>query len=153
MKKLVVYYSKTGNTKKIAREIAKHTKADIEEIIDQKERRGILNWLIAGRDGMKKKLTKIKYSKDPSKYDLIILGTPVWGWNMAPSIRTYFSENKGKIKRVAFFCTSGGTNITQTFSDMESASKKPIAKLSIVQQYVKSNNYSDQLNEFCGKLK
>jgi hypothetical protein len=49
-------------------------------------RKGLINWLRSGRDGMKKKLTKVKYSKEASKYDLIIVGTPVWGWNMVPAV-------------------------------------------------------------------
>jgi flavodoxin len=88
MKKLVVFYSRTGTTKKIAQEIARKINADIEEIADLKNRKGILNWILAGRDGMKGSLTKVNYSKDPGKYDLIIAGTPVWV-NMVPAIRTY----------------------------------------------------------------
>ena len=36
---LVVYYSKTGNTKKIGEELAKKLNADVEEVIDLKNRR------------------------------------------------------------------------------------------------------------------
>lgn len=152
MKKIsIVYYSKTGNTKKIAEELSKKLNADIDQIIDLKNRKGFFNWFIAGRDGMKKNLTRIKYSKNPSKYDLVIIGTPVWGWNMVPAIRTYLMQNK--IKKIAFFSTSGGTNVTQTFLDMESVSEKPIAKLSILEKEVKENKYNDKLNEFVKKIK
>jgi flavodoxin len=151
MKTLVVYYSKTGNTKKIAEEILKVIKADRDEIVDLKNRKGLINWLISGRDGMKKRLTKIKYSKNPARYDLVVIGTPVWGWNVVPAVRTYLTENKPK--KISFFSTSGGTNVKQTFLDMESISKKPIAFLSITEKEIKSNNYHDKLKEFCNKLK
>jgi flavodoxin len=153
MKKLVVFYSKTGNTRKLAQDIVKNLKADIDEITDLTNRKGLLNWFKAGRDGMKKNLTKIKYSKDPKNYDLVIIGTPVWGWNMVPAIRTYLLENKDKIKKIAFFSTSGGTNVKQTFADMESVSKSPISKLSILGKDIKLSNYSEKLNDFCKKIK
>ena len=57
MKNLVVYYSRTGRTKKIAKEIQERLNADIEEIHDVKNREGILGWLSAGRDAGTKKTT------------------------------------------------------------------------------------------------
>ena len=76
MKTLVVFYSRTGNNKKIAEELAKATKADIDEIVDKKNRKGRLNWLRAGRDSMNKKTTEIESKKNPNDYDLIVLCTP-----------------------------------------------------------------------------
>jgi flavodoxin len=153
MKTLVVFYSKTGNTKKIALEIANKLKSDVEEIKDLTNRKGILNWLRAGRDGMKKQLTKIKYSHDPKKYDLIIVGTPVWGWNMVPAVRTFMIENKTSLKKVAFFSTSSGTNVEQTFADMKSVAGNPRALLSITVKEIKAGDYGEKVERFCEELK
>ena len=54
MKILVVFYSRTGNTKKIGEEISKNLKSDIDEIIDQKSRNGAIGFLTGGIDAMKK---------------------------------------------------------------------------------------------------
>jgi flavodoxin len=153
MKALVMYYSKSGNTKKAAQAISNNLKTDLDEIIDFTDRNGFLNWFRAGRDGMKKRLTKIKYTRDPKKYDLVIIGTPVWGWNMVPAVRTFLTENRNKIKKVAFFSTSGGSNVEPTFADMKSLSAPPIALLSITDKEIKSNNYSKKISEFCNKIK
>ena len=67
MKILVAFYSKTGKTKKVALGIAKQLKADIDEIADLKNRRGIIGWIIAGRDAFRGLLTEIKFKKNPSK--------------------------------------------------------------------------------------
>ena len=78
MKKLVVFYSRSGNTQKVALEIARSLRADVDEIIDLKDRtRKIIGWLIAGKDASQKKLTEIKFKKDPKNYDLVIIGTPI----------------------------------------------------------------------------
>lgn len=148
MKTLVVYYSRTGNTRKAAESIAKHLNADIDEIIDKKNRtRKIIGWLIAGKDASQKKLTEIEYEKNPDDYDLVIIGTPVWAWTMTPAIRTYLSKNK--FKKVAFFCTSGGSP-GKVLEHMRELSKKPLAKLSLVGREIDDSN--KKIRKFCTKL-
>jgi flavodoxin len=147
---LVAYYSRTGNTKKVAQEISRLLKADIDEIKDKKSRLGIINWLKAGRDAMKENITEIDFSKNPEKYDLVVIGTPVWGWKMVPAVRTYLINNK--VKKIAFFSTSGGTNVARTFSQMQEISSKPVSTLSILEKEVKSNSFQDKVKDFCKAL-
>ncbi|KKQ30010.1 MAG: Flavodoxin, FldA [Candidatus Shapirobacteria bacterium GW2011_GWF2_37_20] len=78
MKTLVVFYSRTGNTRRMGELIAQKLHADIDEIIDQKSRSGIIGWILSGRDAMKEYLTKITFTKNPADYDLVIVGTPIW---------------------------------------------------------------------------
>lgn len=60
MKRLVVYYSRTGTTKRIGEEIAEALGADSVEIFDQKSREGMIGWLKAGWDARRRKVTEIK---------------------------------------------------------------------------------------------
>lgn len=93
MKALVVYYSRTGTTKSAAKKIAQELGADMEEIIDKKNRRGPIGFLTAGYDATRAKKTKIaETSKNPNEYDLIVIGTPVWNSRPTPAIRTYLSN-------------------------------------------------------------
>jgi menaquinone-dependent protoporphyrinogen IX oxidase len=41
--------------------------------------------------------------KDSASYDLVVVGTPIWAGAVAPAIRTYLSQNKERLKRVASF--------------------------------------------------
>lgn len=152
---LIAFYSRTGKTKKITKEIAKNLKSDIDEIKDLKPRMGSANYLIAGKDAILKKLTKIKYKKDPSKYNLVIIGTPVWSFTMAPAIRTYLKENKGKFKRIALFCTEGSNSSRKTLKNMQRLSKKPIATYHKNTYYtdIKKSQYKESVKEFCEKIK
>ena len=75
---LVVYYSRTGNNRAIAKTIAEKLSAEIDEIIDKKKRLGKLGWLLAGRDSRARKLTEIEFQKNPQDYDTIIIGSPIW---------------------------------------------------------------------------
>lgn len=155
MKKiLVVYYSRTGHTKRIAEELAKKLNADIEEIIDLTSRKGIIGWLLGGRDGMKESTTNIKkLSKDCKNYSLVLVGSPIWV-GLTPAIRTFLLNNKNKIKNYATFCTMGGDNPKKLFSHVEDILNiKPKATLAIRDKEIKNNNYSEKLNEFIKKIK
>lgn len=119
MKILVAYYSKTGRTKKVAENLARNLNADIDEIIDLKDRSGIKGWFVGCRDGVKEYLTEIKTNKDPGKYDLVIIGTPVWAWNLTPAIRTYVTKFKKEIKKMVVFVTAGSSKPEKTVSNLE----------------------------------
>lgn len=150
MKTLVVYFSRTGNTKKVGEEIARILKADVDEIKDEKDRRGIFGYLKAGKDAMGKKLTKISYKKKPENYQRVIIGTPIWGWRMCPAIRTYLWENKDKIKKADYFCTQGGNGGDKTLEEMEGILGKG-RKLILLEKEVKSGEFKKKVEEFCSK--
>jgi len=155
MKSLVVHYSRTGTTKTVGKAIAKELKADSDEIIDLKKRLGPINWLIAGADATKRKLTKIKVKKKPESYDLIIIGTPIWGKNMAPAVRTYLTNHNLSGKKVGFFCTSGGNNVKKAFAEMKELVPKSVVvgKLGIRMEEVKSSSFEEKVRSFVKSLK
>ena len=119
MKILIAFYSKTGKTRKLAENLAKSLGADIDEIIDQKDRGGIKGWLLSGRDGMKGFLTEIKTNKNPGKYDLVIVGTPIWAWNSTPAVRAYVTKFKKEIKNLAVFVTADSSKPEKTVASLE----------------------------------
>jgi flavodoxin len=114
MKTLIAFYSRTGHTKKVAEIIAKNLNADLDEIVDLKDRSGLKGWLYAGRDAMKKYPTDIKTTKDPAKYDLVVVGTPIWAATSTPAVRTYLLQHKNDFKKIAVFTTSGGDRPDKT---------------------------------------
>jgi len=121
MKKLVVYFSQTGNTKRVAEIIAKEEKADVEEIKEVKKRYTGFGWMItAGAAAARKKKSEIREVEyDPNDYDLIYIGTPVWAGKMVPALRTYLNENKMNEKKIALFSTSGGGKPGGTFESIK----------------------------------
>jgi flavodoxin len=154
MKTLVIYYSRTGITKKIGQAIASKIQADTEEIIDLKDRKGAWEYLKAGRDAMKRVPADIADTKnDPAGYDLVVIGTPVWAGNMACAIRTYIGRNKDRIKKLALFCTMGGAGDQNTFNEMESLSGKTVAaKITVRTREAGKPETDARLDEFVRQL-
>ena len=54
---------------------------------------------------------------DLSKYDEIILGSPVWWYTIAPVIRTFLKQNDLSGKKIVPFATNGGW-IGRTFKEI-----------------------------------
>lgn len=150
MKTLIAFYSRTGNTRKVAEELAAALKADIDEIIDRKDRRGIIGWLKSGRDAMRRTETLIRTRKDPSKYGLVVIGTPIWAGTMASAVRTYLSKNK--FRKVAFFCTFGGRQ-GNALMEMEKLSRKPLAVLELRAHEIGNPESEKTIKNFCKRLK
>lgn len=150
MKTLIVYYTRTNTTKKLAEAVALKLGADLEEVIDKKDRSGIKGYVVAGKDAMQASLTEIgECQKNPSEYDLVIIGTPVWAWKMTPAIRTYLTNNKEKLSRVAFFTTQGGEGNGKVIPGMEElVGKKSIASLQLLTREVVQDKFADKLDEF-----
>jgi len=155
MKILVVFYSRSGRTKKVANTISKILKCDKEEIFDTKNRKGIPGFLSAGTDANLRRLTTIKEIKNnPSLYDLVIIGTPIWSSNISTPIRTYLSLHKEDFKNVAFFCTRLGSDANKVFDGMKNLSQKtPLALLALTSREVARDQYMQKVKEFINNLK
>lgn len=155
MKILVAFYSRSGKTKKVAEAISDILKCDKEEIFDTKNRKGIPGFLSAGSDANLRRLTAIKEMKNnPSLYDLVIIGTPIWSSNISTPIRTYLSLHKDDFKKVAFFCTRLGSDSKKVFDDMKKLGQKtPLALLALTAREVAKDQYMQKVKEFIKNLK
>ena len=117
-KVLVVYFSATGTTRQVAKQIAKIADADICEIIPTKPYSSAdLDWTNKqSRSSLEMSDStarpKIKaVAVDVSQYDYVFLGYPIW-WNLAPrAVNTFIETTNLAGKTVIPFATSGGSSI------------------------------------------
>ncbi len=122
----VVYFSATGNTKKIAELIKDDANADIFEIIPkQKYTSEDLNYGDSNTRATKEQnddnaRPEIANNIDVSDYDVIFLGYPIW-WGNVPKIILSFIDNTNLSgKTVIPFCTSGSSGISTSESSLKS---------------------------------
>jgi flavodoxin len=154
MRFLVVYYSRTGNTKKVAEVISRTLSCDIEELNDEQKRKGFIGYMRSGREAMKKeKITLSELKNQPKNYDLVIIGTPIWAFTMSSPIRTFLEQYKADLPKVAFFSTSDSTPGEKTFSYMqEVCGKQPQNILSVTKKDLTTDIYKEQIKQFINKL-
>ncbi|MDG6224786.1 MAG: hypothetical protein QCI82_04650 [Candidatus Thermoplasmatota archaeon] len=128
MKALVVYYTRTGRTQAAARQVSEILKCDVEGIREGMSRKGLLGYLRSGIDGLLKRRSPIiPPRKDPSKYDLLILGTPLWAGRISSPARSYLAGFARSLPPTILLCTSSGTATKDVSSDFEAeAGNEPL---------------------------
>lgn len=128
---LVVYYSRTGHTRRVAEAVAKALHADVEELHDRVDRRGIVGYLRSGAEAAFGVSTELEPPKrDPHDYDVVVVGSPVWNFSISTPIRTYLWMERARLPKVAFLLTLGGMGADRVFGQMEDlAAKAPVATL------------------------
>ena len=128
-KTAVVYFSATGTTERMAKNAAEAMGADLFEIQPvHKYTSADLNW----HD--KKSLTTIECNDpkcrpeiankiDISGYDTVVLCYPIW-WAYAPKIVYTFVESQNWAgKKLITLCTSGGSGLGRSGSDLAKFAK------------------------------
>ena len=129
-KVLIAYYSRTGNTKKIAEKVQDITEGDLFEIKPVKQYPVNYNDLV--NEAKTEKLNGYKpdlfETCDISKYDIIFVGTPVWWYTFATPVRTFLSDEKFSGKTIVPFCTHGGGGASETYSDIKNLCPDSVIK-------------------------
>lgn len=132
-KVLVVFYSRTGNTRKVAEAIAAALRCEVEEIRDTRDRRSRWGYVRSALDALLRRTTTLaEPTRRPSDYDLVIVGTPVWVGSVSTPVRTYLARHRGAFRRVAFFLTQGGAGAERVFAQMEELTGlRPVGALAL----------------------
>lgn len=124
MKSLIIYYSYSGNTKKVAeclREyLGQRGQADIVELKALDETDSFLGQCRRAFWRKRAKVEPLNY--DPGKYDLICFGAPVWAFAPAPAMNTCLDQAPSiQGKETLLFTTYGsGTGNNRCLKYMQS---------------------------------
>ena len=130
-KVLVVYFSATGTTRQVAKQIAKIADADICEITPAKPYSNAdLDWTnkqsrssVEMNNPMARPELKA-VSVDVSKYDCVFLGYPIW-WDLAPrTVNTFIETADLAGKTVIPFATSGSSTIANSVAVLKKSYPK-----------------------------
>ena len=106
MKTLVVYYSRKGNTEKVALAKAKELEADFLAI-DTIEN-------VAGYNGFrncakfafsKKEMILFPYDTDISSYEKVIICSPIWFSGLSAPMKTFIKKEKHNIRKAEYIFT------------------------------------------------
>ncbi len=125
-KTLVVYFSRTGTTKKAAEQIQKLTGADIVRLKTKKTYPSDYDEMLDiaqeeqdsdARPELASQITGFK------KYDTILLGFPIWWGEQPMAINTFLESYDFSGKKVIPFCTSGGSGISASVRSIKKICK------------------------------
>ena len=125
-KTLVAYFSASGTTARVAKELAQAAGADIYEIKPAVPyTRADLNWMDKkSRSSMEmndksSRPALADRSANIAAYDTILLGFPIW-WYVAPTIINSFLESYDfSGKKIVLFATSGGSGFGKAVAGLK----------------------------------
>ena len=104
MRVLVSFYSKTGRTKRVAEELAKEFGEKHEVVVHEITPEQELKAARYPKNG--KDIELVKPLLELGKFDLVLIGTPVWGFCPSPIVISYIRKLTGvKGKNFALFST------------------------------------------------
>lgn len=128
---LIAYYSKTGNTKRAAEEIAKMTGGTLHRIVPQKTYPdsyfatvAVAKWesLKGEKPALADKVEGI------GGYDKILVGFPIWWFGCPQLIKTFMESYDFDGKKVYPFCTHGGSGPKNSTRDIKAICPKADVK-------------------------
>lgn len=111
MKSLIVYYSHSGTTRRLAELITRETGGDLLELVPETAYPQDYNAVVAQakRELQSGHRPALKTAlPDLSAYDMVFVGTPNWWSSPAPPVLTFLEQADAKGATVAPFCTHGG---------------------------------------------
>lgn len=124
-KKLVAYFSASGVTAKLAKNLAEAAEADLFEIKPvQPYTEAELNWknplARCNKEKMGKKDVAVQGSvENMSEYETVYLGFPIWYWAAPNVINTFVKQYDFSDKKIVLFATSGGSDIGKTAEKLQ----------------------------------
>ncbi len=126
-KSLIVYYSQSGATAKVANVFAEQTGADIDSIVVANPYDGSFEETIARcqKEMETGETPELKpMSHDIANYDTLYIGCPVWFGTMAQPVKSYLKQANLEGKVVIPFVTFGSGGLETTVADMKKAAPK-----------------------------
>lgn len=122
-KVLIVYFSRSGNTRELARQLQSATGGNLVELepVEAYPADYQLTVNRAKRELASGTCPPLKTKIDAlDAYSVILLGSPNWGGSIAPPVKTFLSEYDLSGKTIAPFMTHGGSGLGRAAGDIQS---------------------------------
>lgn len=151
---IVIFYSRTGTTRRVASDLASLLSCEIVELYDAKDRSGTLGYLRCLRDAMLQSRNRYGPALGSLRgYDLVVIGTPVWAATMSTPVFSFLHDRAAEFRKVAFFGTYGGSGVQRAFTRMQAiAGREPLATRGFTQAELRGPGYREALIGFVTRL-
>ena len=152
---LIAYFSYSGNTEAMAKEVQNQVGGDLLEIKRKKEysSSNLTNEAKAEIENKERPELADKIS-NINEYDVVFVGYPVW-WHSTPApVNSFLESYDLSGKTIIPFCTSGGSDIEETIDSFKSScnSSKISEGLTLSGSSVNSDNGKTKIKNWITNL-
>lgn len=153
---LIAYFSWSGNTQEVAKQIHQLVGGDLFRIQAISDYSSIYNDVVrvARREIKQGEKPKLKESiTNLEKYDVVFLAYPNWCNTFPAPVKTFLSENTFNEKIIIPFCTHGGGGTGHSVGDiMKLCPEVEVIEALSINGYAVSNS-KDTVNEWLKQLR
>lgn len=154
MRTLIVYYSLSGTTAKVAKDLAALLGADLAEIHCDRYRRGFIGYIRAAYDSLRGKLPAVALPVAVDQpCDLMIVAGPIWAGHTATPVRAFFAGSHTLPGKIALVVTRGGSSPDAAFDEMQAELPVPVrAKLALRAKDIQADAVAEALRAFVAEI-
>ncbi|TIO77189.1 hypothetical protein [Mesorhizobium sp.] len=150
---MIVVYSRTGNTLKVAKALAGTLGAEIAVIRCQRNYEGAIGFLRGVVDSVMRHKPLIDVAQFAAQpHDLMVIAGPIWAGRAAAPVMAFLAGRPKLPGRVALLLTHGGSNPAKALAEVEALVSGPLAaRLALKEADIKGDRFSAPLGDFARK--
>lgn len=153
-KVLVVTYSLTGTSRRLAQQLCSQQAWPMGEIREARTRKGMSGMLRCLLDSWLKRTPEVAYAGPPPiAFDTVVLVSPIWAYRLAGPMRSFVSSRQKQLPDVALISVMGGAGAQQAEAEVVGLLGRPlILSTSFKQKEVQARACTDHLKAFASAL-
>lgn len=147
---LVVCYSYTGTALRLAELLSSHHGWPLGRITDEAPRAGGAGTLRCVLDSLLRRRPRIRYEgPDPGDFRTVVLLAPIWMYRLAGPMRSFLTEHREQLRRVAVICTLASGGASNALAEVARLlGHAPVASASFLQREVEDGTCTGRLLAF-----
>ena len=116
---LVVCYSYTGTTRRLAQLLCSHHGWPLGEIVEEHPRSGAVGTLRCVLDSLLRRHPAVRYEgPDPADFHTVVLLSPVWMYRLAGPMRSFVARHREALRHVAVILTMGAGGASNAVAEI-----------------------------------
>lgn len=152
---LIVMYSRTGTSQRVAASLSRLQRWPLGQIRDTDDRperpRGVWRCLV---DSWRRREPPIQYDgPPPADFDIVVTIFPIWANRMASPMRSFLSENRPHLRQLAVVSVMRGSGARHAVAEAtQLTNRRPLAHLAVTRRDLASGGAEAMLASFSARV-
>lgn len=141
MNGIILYFSRTGNSKRIAEKISRELGWKTARLTDDISWSGVFGYIKGGSYSLRRKPTNVTIEGNPdlSTYANIILVVPLWAGGIAPAGYSLLDSESDMLDKLSIVISCDKTNPDKALKKLENISSSVSRKYCVVKKRSNEN--------------
>lgn len=147
---LIVFYSYTGVSRRVAHLLGAQRGWPLGEIVEEQGRGGATGTVRCVLDSLLRRQPAVRYQgPEPSDFRTVVLVSPVWAYRLNGPMRSFIAGHSARLHRVAVLSTMGSRGAGNAVAEIEKLlGKPPILAAAFTQREVEDGSCAQRLDAF-----